>query len=140
MTTPFSAPNSYVQNEDGFAPPTYGGAEATMYGTIAYTDTTAKNLFTLPEGAVVTGITINVTTEFDDTVGNTLDIGITGNGDYFADGVSVATAGQIVTGMVPDSLFAAPLTEDTQVTATYIEANSDATEGAATIAIRYILR
>lgn len=140
MTTPFSAPSSYVQNEDGFAPPTYGGAVATIFGTVAYTDTTAKSLFTLPEGAVVVGITVNVTTAFNDTGTDLLDIGITGTGNYYANDLNVATATQITTGMQVARLFSTPLAEDTVVTATFIGQNADALAGAATVCFLYILR
>lgn len=140
MTQPFASPDTFVTDSDSFAPPTYGGAVATIFGTVAYTDTTAKNLFTLPEGAVVVGITVNVTTAFNDTGTDLLDIGITGTGNYYANDLNVATATQITTGMQVARLFSTPLAEDTIVTATFIGQNADASTGEATVCFFYILR
>ena len=140
MTQPFSAPGDFVRDSDDFAPPTYGGAEAVKYATIAYTDTTAKDLFTLPEGAVVTGIVVDVTTAFNDGGTNLLDIGITGTGAYYVNDLSVASAGQPAVTVVAGRLFATALTEPTVVTATYIPGTPDASAGVATIAFRYIVR
>jgi hypothetical protein len=136
----FNAPGSYITDDDNFAPPTFGGAVAVKYGTVAHTDTTAKDLFTLPEGAVVVGITVNVSTAFTDTGTNLLDIGISGTGNYYANDLNVATVGQIVTGMQVARLFEAPLEAPSTVTATFIGQNADAGAGLATVCFFYITR
>lgn len=136
----FVAPNNYPKNADGFTPPAFGGTEALVFATIAYTDTTAKSLFTLPQGAVVTGIVVDVTTAFNDGGTDLLDIGITGTGAYYVNDLSVASVGQPAVTVVAGRLFATALTEPTVVTATYIPGTPDASAGVATIAFRYIVR
>lgn len=139
MTQPFASPDTFVTDSDTFAPPTYGGAVAVKFATVEYTDTTAKNLFTLPEGAVIVDWSVNVSTAFNDGASNQLDIGITGTADYFANNLNVGSVGQIRTGFVPSRIATTPLTEDTLVTATYTPGTS-AGAGVATVIVFYILR
>lgn len=136
----FTAPVYYVTDEDGFAPPTFGGAVAVKFGTVAHTNTTPKTLFTLPTNAIVIGIMVNVSTAFTDSGTNLLDIGILGANNHYADNLNVATPGQIVTGMQPARLFTAPLGEPTTVTATFTGQNANAGAGVATVTFLYIVK
>lgn len=127
-----------ILDDQSFAPPTYGGAEAVKYASVTFTDTTAKSLFTLPKGAVITGWTVNVTTAFNGSGTDLLDIGTT-DADAFANDLDLSATGQIVTGFIPAAMFTA-LTEDTVVTATYTDSAEDADAGAAVVCVRYILK
>jgi hypothetical protein len=54
------------------------GANRPLYArraTLAYTDTTAKELFTLPAGAQIVAFIFDVTTAFDGETSNTIDVG-----------------------------------------------------------------
>ncbi len=129
---------------DGFAPPTYGGPIAVKYGQVTYQNGAAApaTLFTLPKGAVIVGWMTNVVTPFNDSGTDVLDIGVTGTANRFADNLDVSSAGQIVTGYDDDELYV-PLTGDTTVIGSYIGQNAGgagaATEGAATVAVLYML-
>lgn len=136
--TSFSPPGRFIKTADGFAPPAFGGTLALMHNTVAYTDTTAKTLFTLPAGAVPVAVLVNVTAAFDDTGTDLLDIGITGDANYFADNLNVASAGQLVTGMDTAALYT-QLAVPTAVTATYTGQNGDAAAGTAVIGVWYYL-
>jgi|GEM_PF-1772182 len=140
MTQPFNPPGSFVMDSDEFAPPNFGGTTAVKYGTVAHTDTTAKSLFTLPEGAVVVGITVNVSTAFNSSGTDLLDIGITGTANYYANDLNVDTATQLVTGMQVARLFDAPLDSPTTVTAIFVQSVADASAGLATVCFSYITR
>lgn len=138
--TSFVAPANYVTDSEGFAPPTFGGAVAVIYDTVAYTDTTAKSLFVLPQGAVVVGITVNVSTAFNSSGTDLLDIGITGTANYYANDLNVATATQLVVGMQVARLLDTPLDAPTTVTATFVQSVADASAGSATVCFFYILK
>lgn len=136
----FTAPLNYIRDSDGFTPPTMGGAVAVKFGTVAYTDTTAKTLFTLPKGAVIVGGVVNVSTAFNSGDSALLDLGLAATANALANDLDVDTAGQLVSGFAVAALFAAPLTADTAVTATYIGAGTAANAGAATVAVYYVMR
>lgn len=133
----FNVPQNFVTDPYGFAPPTAGGAVACKYASVAYTDTTAKTLFTLPAGAVIVGWLVNVSTAFNSSGTDLLDIGNSGTANAYANDLNVASAGQINTGFVVSALFT-ELTEEVTVTATFVQSVADATTGAATIAVLYI--
>lgn len=105
--------------------------------TVAYTDTSAKTLCTLPADAVIHDIQVVITTQFDDTGTDVLDLGITGTAALFADDLNVAqAAGTWLDGLATlgtQYKFAAA----TAVIATYTGQNSNATAGAADIYIYF---
>ena len=134
--------SAFFKDADGFGRPDFGGTVAVKYATVAYTDTTAKNLFALPAGAVVTDIKVNVTTAFTDSGTDLLAIGLDADADYFATAVSVVATGLLpaeTAGFVPSRLFGTALTAEGQVTATFTGQNANAGAGLATVAISYIL-
>ncbi len=126
-------------DSDGFAPPTFGGALAVRFNTVAFTDTTPKTLFTLPQGAVIVAFIVNVSTAFNSSGDDFLDIGDDVTGNRFADNLNVDTVGQIVSGFDDDELFSA-LAAETTVTATYAPGVADQNAGAATVAAIYMVR
>lgn len=128
----------------GFRPPaTQGGTIAAAYGTIAYTDATAKALFTLPRGAVIVDTLCRVSTLFNDTGTDLLIVGTAANDDAFIDdldGSSVTTvrAGSAATAPTAD-LWGTPLAADTVVYGKFTGQNGNASAGSATFVIWYLL-
>jgi hypothetical protein len=98
--------------------------------TVAYTDATAKNLFKIPANADIIGITLNVTTLFNDSGTDLLSIGKTGTANFYRSAFDVSSAGQTVTGW---SALGDVGASDVQVTATYTGQNGNSSGGAATI-------
>lgn len=140
--TNFPSPSSgYATDDDGFAPPLFGGSLAVKVASVAYTDTSAKDLFTLPTGAVIVQWVVNVETAFNDTGTDLLDLGVSGTADQYASNLDVSSAGQIVTGFVAGQAlqFDTPLTAPVVVQATYTGANTDPDAGLAQVACVYYL-
>lgn len=61
--------------------------------TLDYGDTSAVELFTLPKLARIVDWVVNVRTAFNGGT-TTLDVGKTGNTDYFIDGLDVSSVGK----------------------------------------------
>lgn len=137
-TSPYGYFPNYTQDEQQFGRPLLGGSIAVMYNTVAYTDTTAKTLFVLPTGAVILQWLVNVTTAFNDSGTDLLDIGGAAANTY-ANDLDVSATGQITAGYTAAQMFATPLTGPVTVTATYTGQNSNASAGAATVAVFYAL-
>lgn len=110
------------------AKPLAGGTPMISKASIAYTDTTAKNLFTLPKGAVLDMIQVNVKTAFNAGDSNVLDIGYLGTANAIKNDLAVGSAGQTVTGWDDDELDVA-LGAATTYTATYTGAGTAADAG-----------
>lgn len=110
------------------AKPLAGGTPMISKASVAYTDTTAKNLFVLPKGAVIDMIQVNVVTAFDAGDSNVLDIGYTGTANAIKNDLAVGSAGQTITGWDDDELDVA-LAAATQYTATYVPAGTAPTAG-----------
>lgn len=128
-----------IKDADNFAGPNLGGTLAVKFNTVDFEDTTAKELFTLPKGAIPILWITNVTTAFNDSGTDLLDIGKSGTAAAFASDIDVSSAGQKLTGYVVGALFA-ELTEDTTVIATYAGENEDADAGAAVVGVLYMMR
>lgn len=132
------APSPSVLQAGSFAKPLIGGTLAAVQASVAYTDTTAKALFTLPKGAVPVFICVDVTTAFNAGDTNVLDIGVAGTGNNWKNDLAVGSAGQTVTGWAA-SILGVQLTIDTALTATYVPAGTAADAGAAKIIVLYYL-
>ena len=104
-----------------------------IHTSIAYTDTSAKNLLSVPAGAIVWDIDVYVSTAFNDSTTDTIDIGITGSSTRYDTGVDVSGTGFATLSLsnIPDYMSA------TYVTATYVGGTGDASQGAAYIYIWY---
>ena len=135
----FKNPGVYVKDQDGFTPPDFGGAVAVKYRAITFATMTAVTLFTLPKGAVIVGWLVNITTAFNGTGADVLDIGLAGTANAYANDLDLTIAAQLVTGFDPSAMFIA-LTADTAIQATYVNVAADASAGAATVCVKYILR
>ncbi len=103
--------------------------------TIAHTDTAAKDLFTLPAGAVIIGIMLNITAAFDDTGTDLLDIGTSDTADQFVADFDASSTGMTLQPPADESAMSAA----TVVQGVYTGANGNAAAGAATITCLYII-
>ncbi len=128
-----------IVDNDGFTPPTIGGVLAVKFNTVDFNDVAAKTLFTLPEGAVIVNWVVNVSTAFNSSGDDFLDIGDDTTGNRFADNLNVGAVGQIVNGFDDDELLVA-LTDETIITATYVPGVADQNAGAATVAVIYMVQ
>ena len=133
----FSVPQRFIKDSDFFTPPTAGGVLAVKYNTIAYTDTTAKNLFTLPVGAVIVDIIVVVKTAFNSSGTDLLDIGDASTGNRFKNDLDVSATGITNTGWVVAELLT-PLTADTVITGLFAQSVADASAGSAVVAFVYM--
>ena len=103
--------------------------------TLAYTDTTAKDLFTLPAGSILIGFTLNVSEAFDDTGTDLVDIGDGTTADRFVADHDASSAGMSLVASDDETALSA----DTVVKGTYTGQNSNASAGAATITALYLV-
>jgi hypothetical protein len=103
--------------------------------TLAHTDTTAKDLFTLPAGAILVGFVVNVTTAFDDSGGSDLlDLGDGTTADRFVADQDVGSTGLSLLASADESALSAA----TVVKGLYTP-GTGATAGAATITALYLV-
>ena len=103
--------------------------------TLAYTDTAAKTLFTLPIGAILIGFAINVTTQFNDTGTDLIDIGDGTTADRFVADIDGATAGIALKASADEAALSAA----TVVKGKFTGQNANASAGAMTITALYIV-
>lgn len=103
--------------------------------TLAYTDTTAKDLFTLPAGAVLIAFVVNVSTNFDDTGTDLVDLGDGTTADRFVADLDVSSAGAQLVASADEGALSA----DTLVKGIFTGQNANAQQGAATITALYIV-
>lgn len=135
----FAYHQNYVVDEDGFRRPDLGGTVAVKYASFTFSDD-GLTLFTLPRGAVVTDFSLNVTEAFDAAT-STVVIEVPGTSTVWCDDTDVTSTGLTRAGAATTDaslLFnaAAPAAWPVQVSITAV----DATEGAATFSVTYIIR
>lgn len=115
------------------------------YGTLARTDTTAKELFGLPKGAVIVGIYVIGAAASDAGTTATIGIGSTTSANEYMTGYDVKTAAtgegmNIAGGAAVGSALATPITADTSVYGIYAETGTASTAGGAwTIKVEYMI-
>jgi hypothetical protein len=114
------------------------GTVVTLRNTLAYTNTTAKALFTIPAGAYIVQWVLNVTTAFDSDGTDLVDIGITGTAEKFAADVDVAATGLKTTGVVAAQIGAVQATAQ-PVLGIYTNGGSAASAGAMTIMVQFYI-
>lgn len=125
----------YTKDASGYVT---GGGVTTLRATLAYTDTTAKALFTIPAGAYIVQWVLNVTTAFDSDGTDLVDIGITGTAEKFAANVDVAATGLKTTGVVAAQIGAVQATAQ-PVLGIYAAGGSAATAGAMVILVQFYI-
>lgn len=106
----------------------------TFVGSVARSDTSAKNLFTLPAGCIPTNILVAATAPSNAGTTATLSAGKSGGtGTEFLNAVDVKTAGTGGGSQKPSAsastLFGVPLAADTVVTGIYAETGGASNAG-----------
>ncbi len=115
-----------------------GGVLSAVTTTIAYTDTSAVTIATLPANAQIISINIDVTTAFNAATTNTVTVGKTGSAAAFVASTSVGSAGRAsvaTTGVY--SAWADTGDSEVSATVTYSQTGTAATAGAARVTIVY---
>lgn len=115
-----------------------GGVLSAVTNTIAYTNSSAVTIGTVPAGAQIVDINIDVTTAFDAATTNTVTVGKSGSAAAFVASTSIGSAGRAsvaTTGVY--SAWADVGSADVPVTATYSQTGTAATAGAARVTIVY---
>jgi uncharacterized membrane protein len=106
--------------------------------TIAYTNSTAVTIATLPANAQIVDINIDVTTAFNAGSTNTVTVGKTGSAAAFVASTSVGSAGRAsvaTTGVY--SAWGDTGNSEVATTVTYGQTGTAATAGAARVTIVY---
>jgi len=115
------------------------GQLSAITATIAYTDTAAVIIGTLPAGAQIIDVNIDVTTAFNAGTTNTVTVGKTGSAAAFVAATSVGSAGRAsvaTTGVY--SAWANVGTSDVDyATVTFSQTGTAASAGAARVTIVY---
>jgi hypothetical protein len=115
------------------------GQLSAITATIAYTDTSAVTIGTIPAGAQIIDVNIDVTTAFNAATTNTVTVGKTGSAAAFVAATSVGSAGRAsvaTTGVY--SAWANVGTSDVDyATVTYSQTGTVASAGAARVTIVY---
>ena len=115
-----------------------GGVLSAVTNTIAYTNSSAVTIGTVPAGAQIVSINIDVTTAFNAATTNTVTVGKSGSAAAFVASTSIGSAGRAsvaTTGVY--SAWADVGSADVPVTATYSQTGTAATAGAARVTIVY---
>lgn len=115
-----------------------GGVLSAVTTTIAYTDSSAVTIATLPANSQIVNINIDVTTAFDAGTTNTVTVGKTGSAAAFVTSTSVGSAGRAsvaTTGVY--SAWADTGSSEVTATATFAQTGTAATAGAARVTIVY---
>jgi uncharacterized membrane protein len=106
--------------------------------TIAYTDTAAVSIGTLPANCQIVDINIDVTTAFNAATTNTVTVGKTGTAAAYVTSTSVGSAGRAsVASTGVYSAWANTGTSDLDATVTFSQTGTAATAGAARVTIVY---
>lgn len=115
------------------------GVLSAITATVAYTDTSAVTIGTLPAGAQIVDINIDVTTAFNAGTTNTVTVGKTGSAAAYVTSTSVGSAGRAsvaTTGVY--SAWANVGTNDVDyATVTFSQTGTAASAGAARVTIVY---
>lgn len=106
-----------------------------MGNTLTYNDTTAKTLFTLPAGSRLTRLLFNVTTAFNGSGTDTVNVGDGTTQNRFAAAVDVSSAGSSAVA----SADSGQLSAETAVKAIFVDQNSDASAGTVLIIAEYLV-
>ena len=115
-----------------------GGMLSAVTTTIAYTNATAVTIATIPAGAQIVDINIDVTTAFNAGTTNTVTVGTTASAAAYVASTSVGSAGRAsvaTTGVY--SAWANTGSSDLSATITYSQTGTAASAGAARVTIVY---
>ena len=114
------------------------GVLSAITTTIAYTDSSAVTVGTLPANAQIVDVYVDVTTAFNAATTNTVTVGKSGSAAAFVASTSVGSAGRAsvaTTGAY--SAWADTGSSEVAVTVTYSQTGTAASAGAARVTIVY---
>ena len=114
------------------------GVLSAITTTIAYTNSSAVSIGTLPANAQIVDINIDVTTAFNAATTNTVTVGKTGSAAAFVASTSVGSAGRAsvaTTGVY--SAWADTGSAEVDATVTFSQTGTAASAGAARVTIVY---
>lgn len=94
----------------------------------------AETVMSLTANMAVWGIHVNIKTAFNDTGADLLDVGVTGDSDYFKSGLDISSDGMR---NIDDADYPYFVTATEDITITYNCGNDDADAGVIEIFIRY---
>ena len=121
-----------------------GATVVSQANTLAYTDTSAKQMFVLPAGAQILSFTVDATTAFNSGTNNVITISDP-SGNSLA--TVTATSANITLGRATVAVTGAQIAEyvnvgstDFIVSAVFAGTGTAATTGAATITCQYVVR
>ena len=115
-----------------------GGMLSAVTTTIAYTNSSAVTIATLPANAQIVDINIDVTTDFNAGTTNTVTVGKTGSAAAFVASTSVGSAGRAsVASTGVYSAWADTGSSEVSATITYSQTGTAASAGAARVTIVY---
>jgi hypothetical protein len=115
-----------------------GGVLSAVTNTVAYSDSSAVTIGTIPANAQIVDINIDVTTAFNAATTNTVTVGKSGSAAAFVASTSVGSAGRASiasTGVY--SAWADVGAAEVPVTATYAQTGTAATAGAMRVTVVY---
>ena len=121
-----------------------GATVAVQTGVTTVSDTTATNLFVLPAGSQILGFTVDITTAYAGTTGNTITVATAGGttlgtvGGASTTPLAVGRATFAITGASIDT-YVNVGSSDVIIQATYACAGT-ASGGAATVTCQYVVR
>ena len=115
------------------------GQLSAITATIAYTDTSAVTIGTIPANAQIVDINIDVTTAFNAATTNTVTVGKTGSAAAFVTSTSVGSAGRasVATTGVYSAWANVGSSDVDYATVTYSQTGTAASAGAARVTIVY---
>jgi uncharacterized membrane protein len=115
-----------------------GGMLSAVTTTIAYTNSTAVTIATLPANAQIVDINIDVTTAFNAGTTNTVTVGKTGSAAAYVTSTSVGSAGRAsVASTGVFSAWADTGSSEVSATITYSQTGTAASAGALRVTIVY---
>lgn len=115
-----------------------GGVLSAVTATIAYTDSSAVTIATLPANSQIIDVNVDVTTAFNAGTTNTITVGKTGSAAAFVAATDVGSAGRAsvaTTGVY--SAWADTGNAEVTATATFAQTGTAASAGAARVTIVY---
>jgi len=115
-----------------------GGVLSAVTNTVAYSDSGAVTIGTIPANAQIVDINIDVTTAFNAGTTNTVTVGKSGSAAAFVASTSVGSAGRAsVASTGVYSAWADVGAAEVPVTATYAQTGTAATAGAMRVTVVY---
>lgn len=105
----------------------------TISNSVAYGNTTAKEMWTLPSGCRPLRLLVDVDTAFNSSGTDLLDIGKIGSNAFYANDVDVSATGTTAVVLLNND----ELTAMTTFTAIFVQSVADATTGLATVMLEY---